>query len=226
MFERRKQVEEQKQFWVVAGDLPEATPDAFYRRVNRTLEEMRFAEQVWAICAPAYAEGFRGGRPGVDPVVYLKMLMVGFFEDLGSERAIASRCADSLSIRGFLGYSITEATPDHSTLSVIRERLSLEQLEEVHGVLLRALRGHGLLKGRKLGIDSSAIEANASLRALQHRNTEESYWDYVSKLGERDITDEAARAREKYLSAGVRHKQCVTTANAERASHTSNGEAS
>ena len=92
MFERRKQIEEQKQFWVVAGDLPEATPDTFYRRVNRTLEEMRFAEQVWAICAPAYAEGSRGGRPGVDPVVYLKMLMVGFFEDLGSERAIANRC--------------------------------------------------------------------------------------------------------------------------------------
>ena len=199
MFERRKQVEEQKQFWVVAGDLPEATPDAFYRRVNRTLEEMRFAEQVWTICAPAYAEGSRGGRPGVDPVVYLKMLMVGFFEDLGSERAIASRCADSLSIRGFLGYSITEATPDHSTLSIIRERLSLEQLEAVHGVLLQALRGHGLLKGRKLGIDSSVIEANASLRALQHRKTEESYWDYVRKLAaQTGIDPEDAKAVRRF----------------------------
>ncbi len=80
------------------------------------------------------------------------MLTVGFFEDLPSERAIASRCADSLSIRGYLGYSLTEATPDHSSLSVIRERLSLEQLEAIHLLLLGALREHGFLRGRKLGI--------------------------------------------------------------------------
>jgi transposase len=167
---------------VLAGELPAATPDAFYRRVNATLEKMDFARQVWAICAPAYADASRGGRPGIDPVVYLKMLTVGFFEDLPSERAIASRCADSLSIRGYLGYSLTEATPDHSSLSVIRERLSIEQLEAIHRVLLGALRVHGLLRGRKLGIDSSVIEANASLRALEHRNTEESYWAYVKRL--------------------------------------------
>ena len=74
------------------------------------------------VCEPAYADPGRSGRPGIDPVVYLKMLTAGVFEDLPSERAIASRCADSLSIRGYLGYSLTEATPDHSSLSVIRER--------------------------------------------------------------------------------------------------------
>jgi transposase len=182
MFERREEKEEQQELWVMAGQLPAATPDAFYRRVNRTLEKMEFARQVWAICEPAYADPSRGGRPGIDPVVYLKMLTVGFFEDLPSERAIASRCAESLSIRGYLGYSLTEATPDHSSLSVIRERLSLEQLEAIHGVLLGALHAHGLLKGRKLGIDSSVIEANASLRGLEHRNTEESYLEYVKRL--------------------------------------------
>lgn len=182
MFERREEKEEQEELWVMAGQLPAATPDAFYRRVNRTLEKMEFAGQVWAICEPAYADPSLGGRPGIDPVVYLKMLTVGFFEDLPSERSIASRCADSLSIRGYLGYSLTEATPDHSSLSVIRERLSLEQLEAIHGVLLGALHAHGLLKGRKLGIDSSVIEANASLRGLEHRNTEESYWEYVKRL--------------------------------------------
>jgi hypothetical protein len=75
----------------MAGELAAATPDAFYRRVNATLEKMDFARQVWAICEPAYADASRGGRPGIDPVVYLKMLTVGFFEDLPSERAIASR---------------------------------------------------------------------------------------------------------------------------------------
>jgi transposase len=182
MFEKRLRSEEQNDFWIPAGELPAAIPDTFYRRVNATLEKIGLAKEVWAICEPAYADASRGGRPGIDPVVYLKMLTVGFFEDLPSERAIANRCADSLSIRGYLGYSLTEATPDHSSLSVIRERLSVEQLEAIHRVLLKALREHGLLRGRKLGIDSSVIEANASLRALEHRNTEESYWDYVKRL--------------------------------------------
>jgi len=182
MFEQRQAKERQQEMWVVAGKLPAATPDSFYKRVNGTLQQMEFAPQVWAICKPAYAEAAKGGRPGIDPVVYLKMLMVGFFENIGSERGIASRCADSLSIRGFLGYSLTESTPDHSSLSVIRERLSLEQMQAMHRVLLAALQRHGLLKGRKTGIDSSIIEANASLRGLEHRNTEESYWDYVKRL--------------------------------------------
>lgn len=182
MFERRALREEQKELWIEVRELPVATPDRFYQRVERTLAEMDFARQVWEICKPAYADASKGGRPGIDPVVYLKMLMVGFFEDLPSERAIASRCADSLSIRGFLGYGLREAPPDHSSLSVIRQRLSPEQFHAIHVVLLRALRRHGLLKGRNLGIDSSVIEANASLRALIHRNSEESYWDYVRKL--------------------------------------------
>jgi transposase len=183
MFRKRiKPKEKQKEFWVVAEKLPSATPGTFYERVNQTLAEMKFAEEVWAICEPAYAEASKGGQPGIDPVIYFKMLMIGFFEDLPSERAIASRCADSLSVRSFLGYGLTEATPHHGSLGEIRQRLSQEHFRAVHRVMLRALRKHGLLRGRKLGIDSSVIEANASLRALQHRNTEENYWDYVKKL--------------------------------------------
>jgi transposase len=191
MFEQREAGEEQKEFWIMAGELPAATPDGFYRRVNRTLEKMGFATDVWKICTPAYADPSKGGRPGIDPVVYLKMLMVGFFENLPSERAIATRCADSFSIRGFLGYSLTENTPDHSSLSVIRQRLSLQQFDALHLVLLRALRSHGLLKGRHLGIDSSVMEANASLRELQHRNSEEKYWDYVKRLAAQAGVDPA-----------------------------------
>lgn len=182
MFEKRGEKPQQEQFWIEAKALPAATASRFYERVNATLEKIGFAKEVWKICEPAYAKAARGGRPGIDPVVYLKMLMVGFFEDLPSERAIASRCADSFSIRGFLGYELTQATPDHSSLSVIRYRLSAEQFDAIHLILLRALRAHGLLAGSKLGIDSSVIEANASLRALEHRNTEQSYWDYVRGL--------------------------------------------
>lgn len=110
------------------------------------------------------------------------MLMVGFFENLPGQRAIASRCDDSRAIREFLGYDLTEATPEQSSFTVIRQRLTLETVEAVHAVILRALRKHGLLRGRQLGIDSSVIEANASLRELEHRNSEEKYWEYVRKL--------------------------------------------
>ena len=160
-----------------ADPLPAAVPAAFYRRVEATLRKMDFARQVWAVCAPASADPARGGRPGIDPVVYLKMLMIGFFENLPRDRAIAARCEDRLSARGFLGYGLEEATPEHRSFTVIRDRLSVGQLEAIHRVLLVALRGQGLLRGRKLGIDSSVSEANASLRALEHRNTEQSYWE-------------------------------------------------
>ena len=78
------------------------------QELNEHLEAMDFARQVWALCEPAYREESRGGRPGIDPVVYFKMLMVGFFENLRSERAIAARCEDSFSVRAFLGYGLEE----------------------------------------------------------------------------------------------------------------------
>ena len=182
MFKARQKTEVQKELWVVADRLPQASPSRFYELLNGTLEEMDFARQVREMCAPAYAEAARGGRPGIDPVIYFKMLMVGFFEGIESERQIAFRCGDSLSLRGFLGYALDEATPDHSSMSIIRQRLGSECFERVFALVLTAMRQHGLLKGRHLGIDSSVIEANASLRSLKERNTEESYWDYVQRL--------------------------------------------
>jgi len=156
---------------------------------------MGFAKEVWELCAPAYADVARGGRPGIDPVVYFKMLMIDFFEGLESERQIAARCADSLSLRGFLGYALEEATPDHSSMSVIRQRLGSECFERVFALVLAALQSHGLLQGRHLGMDSSVIEANASLRSLSERNTEEGYWAYVQRLAKEaglETTDGAA----------------------------------
>ena len=182
MFKPRKKTQGQKEFWIMADRLPKASPSRFYELLDGTLEGMDFAQQVQEMCAPAYADAARGGRPGIDPVVYFKMLMIGFFEGIESEREIAARCADSLSLRGFLGYALDEATPDHSSMSVIRQRLGSECFERVFALVLAALQRHGLLKGRHLGIDSSVIEANASLRSLTERNTEEGYWAYVQRL--------------------------------------------
>lgn len=199
MFERRKRRPVQDELFVMGSELPRATADLFYRKLNETLEKVGFAEEVWKICEASYADASRGGKPGIDPVVYLKMLMVGFLENLPGQRAIAARCADSFSIRGFLGYQLTENTPDHSSLTVIRDRLSKEQFQALHAILLKALHAHGLLKGRNLGIDSSIIEANASLRGLQHRNSEVKYWDYVKKLAaEAGIDPEDAKAVRRF----------------------------
>jgi transposase len=189
MFSKRQGEAEQGEFWIERARMAKPKSQGFYSKLNEHLAAMDFARQVWALCAPAYCEESRGGRPGIDPVVYLKMLMVGFFENLRSERAIAARCEDSLSVRAFLGYGLEESTPDHSSLSVIRQRLGPEIYQGVFEVVLSALKAHGLFRGRHLGIDSSVIEANASLRTLVHRNTEQAYWEYVKELAAAEGVD-------------------------------------
>src|SRR2546425_497971 len=197
MFSEKKKAE-QPEFWVATEQLPKSPKSIFYAKLDETLESFGFAGKVRRICAPAYKQTGTG-RPGIDPVVYLKMIMVGFFEDLPSERAIAARCADSLSIRSFLNYELHEKTPEHSSFTVIRQRLSLEIYESIFVLLLEALREHGLLRGKNLGIDALVIEANASLRALVHRNTEEQYWDYVKRLAaEQGIDPEDSAAVRKF----------------------------
>ena len=178
---REQKTEEQREFWIARKDLPKAQASRFYDKLEETLKELEFAGKVHRLCEKHYSSGEKG-RPPIDPVVYFKMLMVGFLENLPSERAIASRCADSLMIRRFLGYDLEEETPHHSSLSVIRYRLSMEVYQAVFDLILEGLRRHGLLRGKNLGIDSSVMEANASLRALENRNTGEAYWDYVKRL--------------------------------------------
>jgi transposase len=197
MFCEKKKAE-QPEFWIATDKVVSPASSNFYPKLEETLESFGFASKVRGLCAPAYDKS-GVGRPGIDPVVYLKMIMVGFFEDLPSERAIAARCADSLSIRAFLKYELHEKTPEHSSFTVIRQRLGLEIYESIFVLLLEALREHGLLRGKNLGIDSSVIEANASLRALVHRNTEEQYWDYVKRLAaEQGIDPEDAAAVRKF----------------------------
>ena len=180
MFSEKKKPE-QPEFWITADKVASPAQSNFYLKLEETLESFGFAAKVRALCAPVYDKS-GVGRPGIDPVVYLKMIMVGFFEDLPSERAIAARRADSFSIRAFLKYELHEKTPEHSSLTVIRQRLGLEIYESIFVLMLQALQEHGLLRGKNLGIDASVIEANASLRALVNRNTEEQYWDYVKRL--------------------------------------------
>ena len=197
MFSVKKKAS-QPELWIHAGQVVLPAKCSFYSKLEQTLESFEFAAKVRELCAPAYDDS-GNGRPGIDPAVYLKMMMIGFFEDLPSERAIAARCADSIAIRQFMHYELTEATPDHSSLSIIRQRLEGPIYDQVFSLVLSALQEHGLLRGKNLGIDSSVMEANASLRGLVNRNTGEAYWDYVKRLAaESGINSQDSAAVRKF----------------------------
>ncbi|HPR90273.1 MAG TPA: transposase [Synergistaceae bacterium] len=178
---RKKELPEQQEFWVARQKIRAGKTKGFYDKLSRDLDKEGFGGFVRELCAPYYSEN-SVGRPPIDPEVYFKMLFVGFYENIGSERGIASRCEDSISVRAFLCYDITEAAPDHSSLSVIRERLPLEVYHEVFAFSLRPLRRAGLLKGENLGMDSSITEANASLEKLTSREDGKTYREYVGEL--------------------------------------------
>src|SRR5690606_26616870 len=138
---RQKNAEHQQTIWIPSSEIVVTPANTFYHKLDRALESFGFGAGVRALCEPFYqTDPSRGGRPGIDPEVYFKMLLIGFFENISSERAIAARCADSLAVRQFLHYSLTESTPDHSSLSVIRRRLSADVYRAVFALMLSALK--------------------------------------------------------------------------------------
>jgi transposase len=180
---RKKTPQTQQSMWLPTAEIVTTPAGGFYQKFNDALNGFGFGDQVRSLCEPFYcADQSVGGRPGIDPEVYFKMLLVGFFENIPSERGIAARCGDSLSIRQFLHYTLTEETPHHSSFTKIRQRFTSQVYREVFGLVLAALKSNGLLKGKRLGIDASILEANASLRTIEHRLTGEDYWQYVRKL--------------------------------------------
>ena len=131
---RRRLRESQVEFWVAADAVAKAPGHVFYDRLNDLLREAGFDQFVEDLVAPYYADG---GRPGIAPGVYFRMLFIGYFEGIDSQRGIAWRCEDSLSLRRFLGVKLTDSTPDHSTLTRIRDRFPMEVTEQVFAFVLR-----------------------------------------------------------------------------------------
>jgi len=153
---------------------------AFYDWCNEVLAEAEFDEAVEMLCQPYYTDGV--GRPSIPPGRYFRMLFVGQFEGLDSEREIAWRCADSLSLHRFLRLAEGETVPDHSTLSVTRSRLPLEVHRAVFGFVLEIADKHALVRGKRIGVDASTQEANAALRRLIRRDTGEDYQEMLRRL--------------------------------------------
>jgi transposase len=176
----RQESADQEELWIPTEKLARGPSSPFYAKLNEVLREEQFDRYVEERCAEYYAEAL--GRPGIPPGVYIRMLVVGYFERIPSDRGIAWRCADSLSLRRFLGFGLNEETPDHSSLCRIRQRLPLEVHEEVFGWVLSVLARRGLIDGKTLGVDATTLEANAALRSLVRRDTGEGYEDYLRKL--------------------------------------------
>ncbi|MFN8067121.1 MAG: transposase [Vicinamibacterales bacterium] len=168
--------------WIATTDLPRTGGHPFYQRLNQILDAHDFDAFVEAQCAPFYAG--RVGRPGLPPGTYFRLLLIGYFEGLDSERGIAWRSADSLSLRGFLGLGVTEAVPEHSTISRTRRLIDVETHRAVFTWILQLLATSDLLKGKTLGVDATTLEANAALRSIVRRDSGETYQAFLTRLAE------------------------------------------
>jgi transposase len=178
----RREVERQADFWVPTAELPQSPGHPFYEQLNRVLAAAGFDRFCEESCRKFYHA--RLGRPSVPPGVYFRMLLIGYFEKLPSERQIAWRCADSLSLRAFLGLAPGDGSPDDSSLNRSRLRIDLETHQAVFDWVLKRLAEHELLKGQRLGIDASTLEANAAMRSIVRRETGQSYREFLTELAQ------------------------------------------
>ena len=185
----------------------------FYDRLNAQLDELKFDLKVEKLCEGFFEEKEKRGRPSIAPGMYFRMLLVGYFEGIESERGIEWRCTDSLSLRRFLRLGDTERVPDHSTLSRMRQRLAEEVFSEVFDVVLSLVAQHGLLQGKTLGVDSTQLRADASMKAIVRKDTGENYQDYTKRLAaaageaEKPTADDARRHDRKRKGKKTSNKE-------------------
>ena len=172
----------QEALWVATDTLRAGGGHPFYRRLNGVLSAAGFDAFVEQACARYYAA--RMGRPSIAPGVYFRLLLIGYFEGIDSERGIAWRAADSLALREFLGFGLAELPPDHSTISRTRRLLDAETHEVVFSWVLQELAARGLVSGQTIGIDATTLEANAAMRSIVRRDTGEGYRDYLVGLAQ------------------------------------------
>ena len=191
----RKSRERQEPLWY-GTELPAAPGHPFYTRLNEALDKAGFDRHCEGSCAGFYHAKL--GRPSLAPGLYFRIMMIGFFEGLDSERGIAWRLADSLTLRQFLSIGLDENTPDHVTISRTRRLIDGETQQRIFNWVLERLAQSGLIKGKTIGVDSTTLEANAAMKSIVRRDTGENYNEYLKRLAEAeglDATDAAALRR-------------------------------
>jgi len=176
----RKQRNRQEDIWIPHTELAKAPSHPFYQGLNEVLESEQFDEFVEGRCGKFYAKKY--GRPSLTPGIYFRSLLIGYFEGIDSERGIAWRMADSLGLRRFVGIALDEDTPDHSTISRTRRLIDLETHREVFAWILGLLADRELVKGKRVGIDATTLEANAAMRSIVRRDTGASYEEFLHEL--------------------------------------------
>jgi transposase len=189
---KRRRHAKQATMWVATQDLPRTAGHPFYARLNQILDKHDFDGYVEELCQRFYADEI--GRPGLAPRRYFRLLLVGYFEGLDAERAIAWRAADSFALREFLGLVLPEAPPDHSTISRTRRLIDLQTHEAVFTWILQRLADAGLVKGKTIGIDATTLEANAALRSIVRRATGATYHEFLTRLAQASGIDTPTRA--------------------------------
>jgi transposase len=175
-----KRKSEQAPLWVPTTELPVSPGHPFYMRLNVILDAAGFDRFVEEQCRPFYAPVM--GRPSLGPGRYFRLLLIGYFEGLDSERGIAWRAADSLAVRNFLGLGLDEGAPDHSTISRTRRLIDVEAHRAVFTWVQEQLVEAGLLTGHTIAIDATTLEANAAMRSIVRRDTGESYQQFLTRL--------------------------------------------
>jgi transposase len=191
-----KQARQKQEDLFYASERTETPGHPFYEQLSRVLDEAKFDRFCEERCRGFYHA--KVGRPSLAPGVYFRLLLIGFFEGIGSERGIGWRVADSLSLRRFLNYGLAEATPDHVTISRTRRLLDEGTHQAVFTFVLAEVARRGMLKGKTIGIDATTLEANAAMRSIVRRDTGESYMEYLRRLAAEagiDSTDDAAVRR-------------------------------
>jgi transposase len=185
-----KRRRKQEALFVTTEGLARSPGHPFYRKLNELLAEADFDRWIERRCEQYYEQEEKRGQRSIPPGVYFRMLLVGYFEGIDSQRGIAWRCADSLSLRQFLGLGLDEKTPDHSTLTNTRQRLPAEVFGEVFQFVLGVASQKKLLAGKTVGVDSTTLEANAAMKSIVRRDTGEDWNAYVTRLMREDGTIE------------------------------------
>jgi transposase len=209
----------QQPLFVRSDELAGAPRHRFYEKLNELLDGAGFDAFVEEQCRPFFAEDGKAGRISTRPGMYFRMLFIGYFEGIESERGICWRVEDSLSLRSFLGIATHETTPDHSTLSRMRSRLAPEVYEAVFHFVMRVLNEQGLLRGRVAGVDSTYLRADASMKSIVRRGSGEGYKSYLKKLarkaGIENPTDEDARRIDRTREKKTSNEEWVSPTDAD-----------
>jgi transposase len=183
---------EQSPLWVVTSDLPKSPGHPVYTRLNALLDTHGFDRFVEQLCRRFYPSVM--GRPSLAPGCYFRLLLLGYFEGIDSERGIAWRAMDSLAVRSFLGLTVHDAPPDHSTISRTRRLIDVETHRAVFTWVQERLVEAQLLKGKTIGIDATTLEANAAMRSIVRRDTAETYQEFLTGLANASGIETPTRA--------------------------------